>query len=502
MHDVLVVGGGIAGLRAAIAAKSPATSVALITQSHPARSYSVTIQDGINGPESDDGWVAHVADTLAAGAGLNTTSVVESVCREAPELVAELDRMGVPFSRKGTTIDRVQLPGSRQEFTAYVNDSTGLAITQTLYEQAIGAEITIYNEWVVTSLIVEGGRCVGVVALDLATGDLQTFEAKAVVLATGGPRRAFEPSTASLFCSGAGIAAAYRAGAVLADMELVQYYPAVVNGRRLALSPLLWAWGATSENGSVRLDGSKEAGEVSKRFPDTLYRVKQLSGVDLLEASVPVQPAMSRLLGGVAIDFNGETSIPGLLAAGECASNGFHGAGGLDGNYVLFSVASGKRAGRSAARLAASVSEVTPTSETLQRETAAVQGALSREGGAPVAALRQELSGLMHEKAGPSRDAAGLNEVLQRVGQMREDYAKLGAGSTARDFNFGLVQYLELGSLLDVAEAIAASALERTESRGVHVRTDYPSQDSGQVERLEVRRTDAGPDVKRQPSIS
>ena len=191
MHDVLVVGGGIAGLRAAIAAKSPATSVALITQSHPARSYSVTIQDGINAPESDDGWVAHVADTLAAGAGLNTTSMVESVCREAPELVAELDRMGVPFSRKGTTIDRVQLPGSRQEFTAYVNDSTGLAITQTLYEQAIGAEITIYNEWVVTSLIVEGGRCVGVVALDLATGDLQTFEAKAVVLATGGPRRAF-----------------------------------------------------------------------------------------------------------------------------------------------------------------------------------------------------------------------------------------------------------------------------------------------------------------------
>ena len=503
MHDVLVIGGGIAGLRAAIAAKRAGASVALVTQSHPARSYSVAVQDGINaGGESEESQRSHAADTLAAGAGINDSSVVEALCREAPGLVAELDRMGAPFNRgragQGTDIDRVQLPGASEARTRYIDDSTGLALTQTLYEQAIGAGIDMHIEWVVTSLVIEDGRCRGAVALEMASGKLQTLSANAVVLATGGPRRAFEPSTASLQCSGSGIALAYRAGVSLIDMEFVQYYPAVLKDRKLALTPLLWARGASSDNGSVTLSGSPDASEAAARFPDTLHRVKALSGVDLLKDAAPVAPAMSRLLGGIAVDVDGATSMQGLFAVGECAGNGFHGASGLDGNFLLVSVATGKRAGESAARKAKGGGSAEPSGETLRREESAIAEALGRPGGAPVAALRQELASLMHEKAGMSRNADGLGDALQRIGAMRTECAALGAGAGARDYNFGLVQHLELGWLLDVSETIVASAIERTESRGAHVRTDHPARDDAQAARVSVVRADSGPQVGRQ----
>lgn len=497
MYDVLVVGGGIAGLRAAVAAKGAGASVALITQSHPTRSYSVTVQDGINAPESTEERDAHLSETLAAGAGLNVASVVDSVCREAAGLVEELDRMGVPFNRVGSVIDRASVSGNGSSRTAYVNDITGLAVTQTLWEQAIGAGVDIFEEWIVLSLVIENGECAGVVALQLATGEVEPFRAKGVVLATGGPRRAFEPSTASLLCSGSGIALAYRAGAALADMEFVQYYPAVLNGSHLALSPLLLGVGAL-EDGNVRLNGALDDAQVEARFPDTLHRVEALSGVNMLKEPAPVHSAMSRLLGGIDVTVQGESSLAGLFAAGECAGNGFHGARGLDGNFLLASIASGKSAGLAAA------AQVRPFGDSAVGEQAAgavrseLDAALGRPGGAPVSALRSELASLMHEKVGESRNAGGLNEAIQRIRAMREEHAQLGAGSGARDYNFGLVQYLELGALLDVAEAIAVSASERTESRGVHQRTDHPKQDDAQSTRLQVMKGESGAQVSRE----
>lgn len=498
MYDVLVVGGGIAGLRAAVAAKGAGASVALITQSHPTRSYSVTVQDGINAPASADGRESHISETLAAGAGLNVASVVESVCSEAAGLVEELDRMGVPFNRVGSVIDRASVSGSGDSRAAFVNDITGLAVTQTLWEQAIGAGVDIFEEWIVLSLVIENGECAGVVALQLATGEVEPFRAKGIVLATGGPRRAFEPSTASLLCSGSGIALAYGAGAALADMEFVQYYPAVLSGSHLALSPLLLGAGAVLEDGNLRLNGAPDNAQIEARFPDTLLRVDALTGVNLLEDPALVHPAMSRLLGGIDVTVQGESSLAGLFAAGECAGNGFHGAQGLDGNFLLASIASGKSAGLAAA------AQVRPFGDSAVGEQAAgavrseLDAALGRPGGAPVAALRSELASLMHEKVGESRDAQGLGEALQRIRAMREEHAQLGAGSSARDYNFGLVQYLEVGWLLDVAEAIAASALERTESRGVHKRTDHPAQDDKQSSRLRVTRGESGAQVSRE----
>ena len=221
--------------------------------------------------------------------------------------------------------------------------------------------------------------------------------------------------------------------------------------------------------------------------------------MNMLKEPAPVHSAMSRLLGGIDVTVHGESSVPGLFAAGECAGNGFHGAQGLDGNFLLASVASGRSAGLAAA------GQVRPSSDSTTGEQAAsavrseLDAALGRPGGAPVAALRAELASLMHEKVGESRNASGLNEAIQRIRAMREEHAQLGAGSSTRDYNFGLVQYLELGTLLDVAEAIAASALERTESRGVHNRTDHPKQDDAQSTRLQVTKGESGAQVNREP---
>ena len=495
MHDVLVVGGGIAGLRAAVAARSTGAAVALLTQSHPTRSYSVTVQDGINAPDGAEGRDSHVSDTMAAGAGLNVPMVVNSICRDAPVLVEELDRMGVPFNRVGSVIDRVSVPGSGQPRTAYVNDITGLTVTQTLYEQAIGSGVEIFEEWIALSLIMDRDECVGAVALQLATGSVEAFEARAVVLATGGPRRAFEPSTSSLHCSGSGLALAYRAGAPLVDMEFVQYSSTVLSGSRLALSPLLLGAGAVVEDGSVRLNGALDDAQLESRFPDTLLRLEALGGVDIRKEPAPVHSGMARLLGGVDVTIQGETSVLGLYAAGECAGTGFHGAQGLDGNFLLVSIASGKNAGLTAGAHTRRVEESKVGEQAAAAARTTLDAALGRPGGAPVAALRSELASLMHEKVGESRDADGLNEAIQRIQAMREEHAQLGAGSNTRDFNFGLVQYIEVGNLLDVAEVIAASALDRTESRGVHKRTDHPDLDTSQGERRQVTKGRDGPQV-------
>ena len=349
MYDVLVVGGGIAGLRAAVAAKGAGASVALITQSHPTRSYSVAVQDGINAPDSAEGRDSHVSETLAAGAGLNVASVVDSVCREAAGLVEELDRMGVPFNRVGSVIDRAGIFGAGDSRTAYVNDITGLAVTQTLWEQAIGTGVDIFEEWIVLSLVIENSECAGVVALQLATGEVEPFRAKGVVLATGGPRRAFEPSTASLLCKrfrhrdrvqggrgarGHGVRPVLPRGA---ERQPPCPLPAPARSRR--------GTGGWQRPAERRL-GQRSGGG---RFPDTLHRVEALSGVNMLEEPAPVHSAMSRLLGGIDVTVQGESSLAGLFAAGECAGNGFHGAQGLDGNFLLASIASGKSAGLAAA---------------------------------------------------------------------------------------------------------------------------------------------------------
>lgn len=537
MHDVLVVGGGIAGLRAALAASSRGAEVAIASRSHPTRSYSVAIQDGLNAALlPGDAWEAHAADTSAWGDGLCVPEVVDAVCEAAPEIVRELDQLGVPFNRSGgrgggrngTALACLKLRGARTARAAYVDDMAGLVLTQTLYEQAVRAGITFYEEWTATSLAVGDGACTGVVALEQAAGELQLLGAKAVVLATGGPRRLYEPSTASLHCTGDGIAMAYRAGAPLVDMEFVQYHPAVLKGHRMAITEIAWAHGAAlataggtgvgeddpgpgaflraiqqaarANGGHVELSGTWDADQAKGLFYNTSYRVKQLTGLDMAKEPLPVRPAMHRLLGGIAVDAGGATSIQGLYAAGECAGTGFHGAAGLDGNFLLSAVSSGKAAGLAAADHASSTKEPDAADGALDRDRTRVAEALGRPGGEPLAAMRRELGGLMHDKVGMVREAGGLQEAAQRIAEMKETHGSLGAGSSSPDYNFGLAHYLDLGSLLDVAEAVVASAHAREESRGVHFRSDYAARDDAHwsVHQL-VTASEAGPVLRESP---
>ena len=530
MHDVLVVGGGIAGLRAALAASSRGASVAIASRSHPTRSYSVAIQDGINAALlPGDTWEAHAADTSSWGDGLCVPEVVDSVCQGAPELVMELDQLGVPFNRNATELACLQLRGARTARGAFVEDMAGLVLTQTLYEQAVRAGVTFYEEWTATSLAVMDGTCTGVAALELATGTLEVLLAKAVVLAAGGPRRLYEPSTASLHCTGDGIAMAYRAGAPLVDMEFVQYHPAVLKGHRLAITEISWAHGAAlrtaggtevgagdpgqgpflravqqaADDGGVEMTGAWDADQIQGFFYNTSYRVKQLTGLDMAKDALPVRPAMHRLLGGIAVDAQGASGIRGLYAAGECAGTGLHGAAGLDGNFLLSAVASGKAAGLAAADHASSAEEPEAADEPIQRDRAMVATALGRPGGEPLAAMRRELAGLMHDKAGMVRDAGGLQEAAQRIAEMKEAHGSLGAGSSGPDYNFGLSQYLDLGSLLDVAEAVVASARAREESRGVHFRSDYPSRDDARWSGHQlVTAAETGPVLRESPVVA
>ena len=531
MHDVLVVGGGIAGLRVALAARSRGASVAIASKAHPTRSYSVAVQDGINaalGP--GDGWEAHAADTGAWGDGLCVSEVVDATCRRAPDLVAELDRLGVPFNRNGTELACLQLRGARSARTAFVDDMSGMVLTQTLYEQAVRAGVTFYEEWTATSLVVQEGTCTGVAALELATGALEMLGAKAVVLATGGPRRLYEPSTASLHCTGDGTAMAYRVGAPLADMEFVQYHPAVLKGHRLAMPELCWAYGAAlrtvdgagvsaesgagpflravqqaadADDGRVELTGAWDAEQTQTSLYNTWYRVKQLTGLDMSKDALPVRPAMYRLLGGIAVDGQGATSVQGLYAAGECAATGFHGAAGLDGNFLLAAVSSGEAAGAAAADYARTITANDSAEETLAQDRALISGALERQGGEPLAAMRRELAALMHLKVGLVREAGGLQEAAQRIAAMKDTYRSMGAGSSGSDYNFGLAQYLDTGCLLDVAEVIVASALAREESRGVHFRSDHPSRDDDRWQvHLLATAAEAGPVLQENPMVA
>ena len=506
MFDVVVVGGGIAGMQAAVHAHSKGASVALVSRTNPTRSYSITIQDGLNaalGPA--DSAEAHAKETVHAGGYLADQTVVDSVCKDAAWVVEEIDRWGAPFNRNGSAYALVQLPGSSTARGLIADDMTGHVLTQVLYEQVLKAGIKVYEEFVVEAVATEGSAVSGVVALDLSTGRFEVIEAKAVVLATGGPRRLYEPSTASLHCSGDGIAFAYRLGAPLVDMEFVQYHPFVLKQSRLAVTEVLTAGarrvtasGATitetgsalpraieaaiaagqGVNGCVSLEYDFDKG-LADRFFNTNHRVSGLAGLKLAGGKLPVRPAMHRLLGGVAVNHEGATNINGLFAVGECAGAAVHGAFGLPGNFLLASLTLARRTGRAAADYTGGRPHKPETDRLVDHAETRRLNIFRREGGASVAALRKELAAAMHQHAGLTRNAAGLSGAAQTVERITEDYKTAGVTSRNQDYNFGYLHHLELGYLLDAARAIVASAAARQESRGVHYRTDFPSPDAG-----------------------
>lgn len=531
-HDVLVVGGGFSGMRAAISAREQGARVAILSKLHPLRSHSSGTHSGINASlRGEDSWETHAADTVTAGDHLGEQDVVEALCQEAAKEVIRLEHMGVAFSRDGEgRIDQISFAGSSHPRTCYCGDATGHNLLQVLYEQVLRLDIPIYHERFATSLITDNGACKGVLGRDLRTGSMEAFSAGAVMLATGGIGRMYHPSTSSLGATADGVALAYGAGAQLRDMEMVQYAPTTLKNRGLLISEAArsagaklvdgdgkdigngsgastndhWARAVNSalSNGDVYLDFREiDSTRLAKGLSETRALVKDLGGIDLTKEPVPVRPAMHRPIGGIKTDAQGATSIAGLYAAGECANTGVHGANRLGGNSLLECVVMGSKAGAAAASHGRGASKSGASSSVLSDEENRIKGLLSQERGEDTpGGLLRELSATMNGNVGISRDEGGLNEASANIAKLRERYEKLGVQNSSGTFNADLTTVLELGNMLDAAGVIVAASRARQESRGTHYRSDFPNRDDANWHKHTIAiATDDGPKLEYEP---
>ncbi len=523
-HDVLVVGAGLAGMRAAIEAYRAGADVAVITKVHPVRSHSNAAQGGINaalgGEGSDDSWEIHAYDTVKGSDWLGDQDAIEVMAKEAPQDIIELEHMGVIFARDeyGRLTTRAFGGASRQR-TFFVGDITGQAILHVMHEQLLKSGMRVYEEWFVLSLIKEDGACAGVVAMDILRGEVAVIRAKSVVLATGGIGRIYEPSTNGLICTGDGDALAYRIGAPLMDMEMVQYHPTTLKGNGALLTE-----GARGEGAYlINKDGQRfmgryapakmelasrdvvsraEATEIQegrgvdgcvfldcrhlgeRLIRERLGQIRELAadfaGVDIVKAPVPVRPGMHYIMGGVKTDAIGATAVPGLYAAGECASVSIHGGNRLGANSLLETVVFGRRAGAAAAARARTIARHKTVAEAqlIAQQHNKFQTLMDRPSpGYTAARLRLEMGVSMDKNISVFRTEQGMKQTLETIRGLKGRLNRLCVQDKGKVYNWDLFSTLELDNMLDLAEVIAVSALARKESRGAHARLDFAERD-------------------------
>lgn len=556
-HDVIVVGGGLAGLRAAIELNRRNVKVAVLSKVHPVRSHSVAAQGGINAALGNhprgahDSPERHAFDTIKGSDYLADQKAVLRMTRDAPKRIYEMEHWGCPFSR---TVDGkiAQRPFGGAGFprTCFATDKTGHVLLHTLYEQVVRFEHTAergemktYDEWLVTSLVVEDGVCRGVIALNMKTGELEGFKSEAVIFATGGAGRVYGNSTNALINTGMGMAIPYWAGVPLKDMEFIQFHPTTLYGTNILVTEGARGEGgylinARGERFLVNYDDSKKAMEVaprdivarnmmreilegrgfedaylhldlrhlgSKKIMERLPGIRTLAinfaGVDPIEQPIPVQPGQHYTMGGIDCDENGATKFKGFYAAGEAACVSVHGANRLGGNSLLETIAYGAIAGSSAAEYVLAGGSgpggEKAIEDALKREDSKIEELLRSQGRERPSAIKDELSRTMAEKAGIFREERGLKEGLERVKELQERYRDVRLKSAGRRLNFELMWTLELKGNLDVAEAILVGALTRKESRGSQFRRDYPTRDDKNwLKHTLAYYTDRGPELK------
>jgi succinate dehydrogenase / fumarate reductase, flavoprotein subunit len=522
-HDVLIIGAGLAGQRAALAAAQEGASVAIVSKVHPVRSHSVAAAGGINAAIAlADDWRSHAYDTVKGSDFLGDQDAIEIMCSEAPHEVMHLEHIGVTFHRSERgELDLRAFGGASMKRTAYVADITGQAILHVLYEQLMRHHETVdrYEEWFVTSLVQDDeGRCCGVVARDVRSGRMETFHAKNTILACGGAGQAYSPTTNALIVTGDGIAQAYRIGAPLMDMEMVQYHPTT-----LVENGLLITEGARGE-GAVLLNsegerfmekyapnklelasrdvvsraeqteilegrgvGSRGEGlylDITtvprKRTLEALREIvnigKDFAGVDITREPIVIRPGQHYIMGGIKTDVDGATSIEGLYAAGEVACVSVHGGNRLGANSLLDTLIFGRRAGEHAARRAQTIPMPSAADAQLREDAAMIDAIVAREhgGGRRVSEIKQELGATMNQHVAVYRDQAGLRQAHEIVMRLKEEAQHAYIDDRGTVFNQDVLGAIELGYMLDCAEAIVVASIERTESRGAQFRTDFP----------------------------
>jgi succinate dehydrogenase / fumarate reductase, flavoprotein subunit len=512
--DVLVIGAGAAGLRAAIAAKQAGAKVALLTKVHPLRTNTALAQGGINAPlGKDDSPEAYAGDILQAGDGLCDPGVVQAFTQHAADAVMWLERMGAPFNRgaDGKFVRR-KFGSNGKARSLYVDDRTGHVVMQVLYEQFQRERIALFADWFVTSLAIDASRCVGITALGLRSGTLDSFGARAVILATGGFTRLFQPSTVSMGTTGDGQNLAYQAGVPLMDLEMVQFHPLVYPGTNaLMITEAVLAEGAQVVNGqgqpigdfsgatrdkicqSIQQALQNGAGTVSldlttlgsaklhSRFPQTNELIRNVTGLDPAKDLIPIRPVAHRPIGGIEANISGQTALHGLFAAGECACTGLNGAGRLAGNILTEAVVFGARAGEAAAAYAKSAAPKSFPADRLAEEKKRIEALVSAEKSDDTAGrIHAELGRLMNENAGAVREGGALQAARGQIHVLKERYGRLRVRNESAVYNYELVAFLELGAMLNLAEALVAAAEARQESRGGHRRSDFPARDDHQ----------------------
>ena len=525
-HDVLIIGAGLAGQRAALAAAQAGATVAIVSKVHPVRSHSVAAAGGINAAlNPEDSWESHAYDTVKGSDYLGDQDAIEIMCSEAPNELLWLEHAGVTFHRN----ERGQLGtrafgGASAARTYYVADITGQAILHVLYEQLMKhhERLDRYEEWFTTDLLQDdGGRCVGAICRNLRDGQLELFNAKSTILASGGAGQAYRPTTNGLIVTGDGITQAYRLGALLMDMEMIQYHPTTLAGNGLLITEGARGEGAWLLNGngerfmeryapnklelaSRDVVSRAEQTEINegRGFPDgtvaldvtkvpkrrTLEALREIvnigrdfAGVDITSEPIHIRPGQHYIMGGVKTDSFGRTTIPGLYAAGEVACVSVHGGNRLGANSLLDTLIFGRRAGERAAGLVNSIPMPNvPASRVLDTERWI--GAILRRdsGGRRIAAIKQELGDTMNEHVAVFRNADGLASAHATIRRLKEEAQKAPVDDRGSVFNQDVIGAIELDYMLDVAEAIVVAAEERKESRGAQFRTDFPKRNDAE----------------------
>ena len=544
-HDVLVIGAGLAGQRAALAAAEAGASVGIISKVHPVRSHSNAAQGGINAAlDPQDSWESHAFDTVKGSDYLGDQDAIEIMCREAPDELLELEHLGVTFHRdEHGRLGKRAFGGASAARTYYVADITGQAMLHVLYEQLMKySEVYRYEEWFSTALVQDDdGRIAGVVTRNIKDGSMELFAAKAVILATGGNGQIYTPTTNALICTGDGIAMAYRVGAPLMDMEMVQYHPTTLAGLGLLITEGARGEGAHLYNAegerflenyapnkmelaSRDVVSRAEQTEINqgrgfadgtvalditvvprKRIHEALREIvnvgRDFAGVDITREPIHIKPGNHYVMGGVKTDIHGQTPIPGLYAAGECACVSVHGGNRLGANSLLDTLVFGRRSGEHAANAVHGLAMPEPARTALQDEGRMIEWIVGRDGsGRRVSELKAELGATMDKYAAVFRDEDGMRSALEIVRRLKDEAQNVAVDDKGTVFNQDVLGALELQFMLDNAEAIVVTAIERRESRGAQFRTDYPERNDDEwLKHINVSANGSEPELSYSP---
>lgn len=534
-YDVVIVGAGLAGLRAAVEIGKDA-HVAVLTKVFATRSHSGAAQGGIGaalGNEEEDHCEWHAFDTVKGSDYLGDQDAIQILADDAPRAIYELENLGVPFSRTadgkiaqrpfgGHTRDYGKAPVKR---ACYAATRTGRVILDTLWEQSLQRGIEFFDEFQMLSLIVEDGRCCGLVAYELASGELHTFHCKAIMLATGGAGKIYKTTSNAFASTGDGMAIAYRAGAPLEDMEFVQFHPTGIYKLGILISEAARGEGGILLNNDgerfmekyapvikdlaprdmisrcmleeIRagrgIDGKDyfhldltHLGEdvINKKLAEITGFARTYAGVDPIKEPIPVQPTCHYMMGGIAADADGHvimdeknTAFAGLYAAGECACVSVHGANRLGCNALLDTLVFGRRAGISIKTFISSAARPKLPIGPQKNDADRIKTLMDSTGRESSGAIRAELQENMMGNVSVFRQEDSLTAAFDKIKQLKKRYQNISLQDKGSVFNRDLLDVLELGHLLDLAEVIICSALNRKESRGAHSREDFPERD-------------------------